>query len=196
MAIRWAKAGVEVVIGSRSRERALRAAEEVSGLIGTRVRGLPNHEAVEEAEVIVLTIPYEGLETTLHALAGKLEGKLLISPIVPPRGSHESAAETVRRLVPESASVASAFHNVGAHALLDIEKPVECDVVVCGEERAKKAAMRLAELIPGVRALDGGGLKNSRIVEELTHLLIHLNKRYKSKSAGIRFTGINSKEPR
>lgn len=190
LAARWAKAGIEVIIGSRSRERALRAAEEVSELADRGVRGLLNHEAAEQAQVIVLTIPYEGLEKTMSLLRRDLEGKIVVSPIVPPRDAPRSAAETVRALAPKSTSVASAFHSIGAHALLDLEKPVECDVAVCGDEEAKKIVIELAENIPGVRALDGGSLENSGIIEGLTHLLIHLNKRYKRKAIGVRFTGI------
>jgi len=191
LAARWALAGIEVVIGSRSKERARRAAEEVSTMTGKKVLGLMNPDAAERAEIIILTIPFRGVEAIMKTLKKELEEKKIISPIVPPRDYRKSAAEKIRELAPKSASVASAFHNVGAHALLDLSKPVECDVVVCGEGEAKRAAMELAEKIPGIRALDGGSLENSRITEALTHLIIQLNKKYGKKAIGIKFTGIS-----
>lgn len=191
LAARWILSDVEVIIGSRSRERAQAAASKVSSLVNRSVRGMLNSEAVEEADVVVLTIPFEGLEPTLKSLSSLLEGKTIISPIVSPNpipGS--SAGELVRRISPESAKVASAFQNVGAHALTELEKPVDCDIVVCGDPEAKETAMRLAEKIPNLRALDGGGIENSWITEALTHLIIRLNKRYRRRSIGVRFTGL------
>ena len=191
LAARLTLAGVDVVIGSRSRGKAEGVAREVSELVGRTIRYGENPEAVEDAEVVVLTIPYEALEPTLTSLKHLLHGKTIISPIVPPSPSPgNSAAEKVRSLAPEDSRVAAALHNVGAHRLLDLQRPLDCDVLVCGEDDAKRVAVELVEKIPGLRAIDGGGLQDSWIPEAITHLLIKLNKRYKRKSIGIRFTGI------
>ncbi len=191
LAARLTLADVEVVIGSRSREKAERVAREVSELIGAAVKYGENPEAVRDSDVVVLTIPYEAVEPTLKSLSHILHGKTVISPIVSPNPAPgNSAAEKVRSLTPEDSKVAAALHNVGAHRLLDLQRPLDCDVLVCGEDDAKKTAVELVEKIPGLRAIDGGGLQDSWIPEAITHLLIRLNKRYKRKSIGIRFTGI------
>lgn len=191
LAARLTLAGVEVVIGSRSSEKAMKVAHEVSKLIGRHVASAENPKAVSDANVVILTIPYEALEQTITSLKPLLKGKIIVSPIVSSNPSPgNSAAEKVRNLAPEDSMVASALHNVGGHRLLDIQRPLDCDVLVCGEEEAKEVAIDLVEKIPGLRAIDGGTLKDSWIPEAITHLLIRLNKRYKRKSIGIRFTGI------
>ena len=191
LAARWLLSDIEVIIGSRVRERAQETASKISRLVDRDVEGMLNQEAVEEAEIIVLTIPFKGVEPTLKSLSNHLKGKTIISPIVSPSPAlGTSAGELVRRLSPDSAKVASAFQNVGAHALAELEKPIDCDVVVCGDPEARETAAKLVEKIPNLRALDGGGIENSWIIEALTHLLIRLNKRYRRRSIGVRFTGL------
>jgi hypothetical protein len=102
-----------------------------------------------------------------------------------------SAAEQAAELVPKNVPVVSAFHSITAEVLRDLDKPVDCDVIVCGNSKdAKEIVMQLARKIPGARPLDGGPLENSRIVEEITALLIGFNLRYKVSGAGIRITGL------
>lgn len=190
LAVRWAQASLEVLLGSRSADKAAQVARELSEIVGVPIRGMSNEEASEKADVVVLTIPHEGIRNTMEKIYPNLEGKVIISTIVAPANSPKSAGEAVKELSPDSAQVASAFQNVGYKALMDLEKRVECDVVVCGDEGARRAGMELAQKIPGVRALDGGPLENSRIIESLTHMLIFLGKRYKRASPCVRFTGI------
>ena|GEM_PF-26423 len=190
LALRLAKASQEVVIGSRYKEKAETIAKEVTEKICKKVQGLTNEDAARISDVIILTIPFEGIRNIIEKISQYLEGKTVISTIVPPIFSEKSAAEVVRELLPRTVYLASAFHNIGYKALLDLEKDVECDVAVCGDEPAKKIAIELAEKIPGVRAFDCGPIEYSRIIENFTHLLIYMNKRYRKKGVSLRFTGI------
>lgn len=190
LALRWATASLEVVIGSRYREKAEKVAREITERTGKAVQGLTNRDATKISDVVVLTIPFDAVRKIIEDIYEYLERKVVISTIVPPIFSEKSAAENIRELLPRSAHLASAFHNIGYRALLNLEKNVESDVAVCGDEEAKKAAIELAEKIPGVRAFDSGPLEYSRITENFTHLLIYVNKKYNKKEASFRFTGI------
>lgn len=200
LAMRFAKAGAEVFIGSRSRERAEQAAAKVrEKLPEARVQGLPNAEAVEAAEVVFLCVPYEAHKETLESLAETIGGRILVDVVVPmvfdrdgPRAvtvDEGSAAQQARALAPR-AKVVSAFHHLDGRELQRIEKPMQGDVIVCGDHKgAKKRVMELVEMIEYVRALDGGGLANSRYVEEWTVLLLHINRIYKAHT-GVRIVGV------
>ncbi|MCS7126344.1 MAG: NADPH-dependent F420 reductase [Aigarchaeota archaeon] len=190
LALRWARSSLEIVIGSRYREKAEMVASQLTEIVGRSIIGLTNEEASKIGEIIVLTIPFEGLRQILGNIYPNLDNKIVISTIVAPIDSTKSAGEIVKELTPKSTQVASAFQNIGYKALLDLDADVECDVIVCGDEKAKKICIELAEKISGVRALDGGPIENSRIVENLTHLLIYLSKKYKKKSPCIRLSGI------
>lgn len=190
LASRWVRASLEVVIGSRNREKAENVAEEIMERTGRMIQGLTNRDAARVSDVIVLTIPFEGIRNIIEDISHYLEGKIVISTIVPPIFSEKSAAEIIRGLLPRSTYLASAFHNIGYKALLDLEKDVESDVAVCGDEEAKKVAIELAEKISGIRAFDCGPLEYSRIIENFTHLLIYMNKKYKKKEISFRLTGI------
>src|SRR5262249_28431244 len=155
--------------------------------------------AAEAAEMVIVSVPYSAQRDTLTALAPLLAGKILVSVVVPlvfgKGGPHAirveegSAAEEACALVPD-ARWASAFHNLSATKLMDVEASLDCDVVCCGDDgEAKRAVMALAEEMKGVRALDGGGLAYSRYVEDLTALILALNRRYKAH-ASIKITGI------
>ncbi len=203
LALRWALAGHEILIGSRRAEKAERVAGELSGElkeIGVSYEfghGL-NQEVAGEAEVVVFTIPFEGLRPTCEALREHIRpGAVVVSPVVPMRKTEEglmpdlppegSAAELVAELLPE-ARVVSAFHTVSAALLRDIPRPVEGDVVVCGNDgRAKEIVMGLVEDIPNLRPLDGGPLAYSRVLEALTPLLITMGKRIGRPNLGIKF---------
>ncbi|MEM2910664.1 MAG: NADPH-dependent F420 reductase [Nitrososphaerota archaeon] len=203
LALRFCKAGMDVVIGSRSMERALEAAKNVRTELGNNVKveGLLNEDAAKVADAVFLTVPLTGLIPTLKAIANNVKGKVVVSPVVPLEAEiggtlrpirlwSGSVAELVAERLKDS-KVVAAFHNVSAEALSDLKKSVECDVIVCSDhEDAKQLVMQLAQKIDGVRALDGGPLSNSRFVEELTALLLFLNKKYFVKSSGVRFTGL------
>jgi len=208
LAYRWAKAGLEIVIGSRDAVRASETAAQLKSKIGpsARIEGADNASAVSQAQIVVLTVPFTGSAPLLKQLKNSWKpDQTVIDTTVPLAATiggaatrvigvwQGSAAEHTRELLPREIPLASALQNLGAE-LLAGDAPVDCDVLVCSDdEKAKQAATELVEKIPGARALNGGKLENARIVESITALLIGLNIRYKVHSAGIRFTGLPSR---
>ena len=205
LALRFCQAGRRVVIGSRKADRAKKAAENVRGQVpDADVEGFGNQQATAAAEIVILSVPFEHTASTLKTIRESLRaGQVLVSMTVPLATAvgdaavrtvgiwQGSAAELVASLVPEGVDVVSAFQNVSAHRLQQLAEPVECDVVVSGAKAARQKVMGLCPLIPGLRALNGGGLSNARIVEAITALLIGLNIRHKCpEGLGIRFTGL------
>jgi NADPH-dependent F420 reductase len=199
LAYRFAMAGHECIIGSRSAEKANAAASELRQKnAALPVRGAANAEAAASAELIIVTTPYAAQAGTLPPLAGVAAGKIVVSTVVPmsfeggkaallavPEGS---AAEQEQALLP-GAKVVAAFQNLSAKKLLK-GAPIEADVIVCADDAdAKQQVMRLAEAIEGVRSVDGGALANARMVEGITVLLVSVNRTYKTQ-AGIRIAGI------
>ena len=200
LALRFALAGESVLIGSRNLERAVQAAESVShharpGL----VKGALNLDTAREADIAFVAVPYDGQRGTLEALVEPLAGKIVVE-VVAPLSFGKGGASAVR--VPEGSAalqtqailrdsmVVAAFQNTSAHDLLLPGKSIDSDVVVCADDRdARDAIMRLAEKIDGVRAVNGGGLENARYVEDLTALLVNINRIYKSHSS-IKIVGI------
>jgi len=209
LALRWAKQGYEVVIGSRDPVKARSAANKIKDAAGrnSRVTGLVNPEAASKADVVVITVPFAALIDTIKSIRGSLRpGQIVVNVTVPLETAvGGSATRTVEvwdgsagglasRLLPKEVRLVSAFNNVSAEMLNDLSREVDCDVLVCGgDAEAKKTVIDLARAIPGVRALDAGPLENSRIVEQLTALLVSLNIRYGVKTAGLRITGVQSK---
>jgi len=207
LALRFARAGRPVVIGSRKPERAVEASEKVrAALPGVSVSGLENGDAAELAPIVILSVPFEHCASTLKGIQKRLRaGQIVVSMGVPLATAvgdgatrmlgiwQGSCAELIAALAPEGVEVVSAFQNVSAHRLQDLDAEVECDVVVSGPLAARKRVMALCGLVPGLRAVDGGPLANARIVEAITALLIGLNARYKiPEGIGIRFTGLPS----
>jgi len=205
LALRFARAGRPVVIGSRVLERAVAAAAQVREAVsGADVEGLANDDAVTRAALVILSVPFEHTASTVKGVRSKLRaGQILVSMGVPLATAvgdgavrtvgvwQGSCAELVASLVPEGVDVVSAFQNVSAHRLQHLEGEVECDVVVSGAKQPRERVMGLCELVPGLRAVNGGPLSNARLVEPLTALLIGLNARYKvAEGIGIRFTGL------
>ncbi|GBD23565.1 hypothetical protein HRbin29_01232 [bacterium HR29] len=201
LAMRFAAAGHAVAIGSRSPERGAEAAEKVRQRVpGAQADGGQNADIVADADVVFLTFPYEGQEPTLRAIADRLAGKIVCDVVAPlqfvkGKGAvavdvpGHSAAEEAAALLP-GARVVSAFQNLAAEKLMELEHPLEADVIVCGDDaEAKQVVIGLANAIPGVRGIDGGALFNSRYVEMLTALLINLNRRHKTQTT-IRIVGI------
>lgn len=208
LAYRWARAGVEVVIGSRDAERAAKTASELRARIGgnANISGADNVAVVAQCEVVVLTVPFSGHATLLKQLKNAWKpGTVVIDTTVPLAATvggsatrilgvwEGSAAEQARELLPSHVALAAAFQNLGAE-LLAKDEDVDCDILVCSDDdNAKRVASELAGKIPGARALNGGKLENARIIESITALLVGLNIRYKVHSAGIRFTGLPAK---
>lgn len=201
LAMRFAKAGHMVYIGSRTEERAQEAIEKVKEKVpeGDVFGGL-NMEGAEKADFVFLTVPWEAHASTLEEMAEAIGDKILVDVVVPMTFDKEagpqaveveegSAAMQARRIVAK-AKVVSAFHHLDGKELQKVDKPLQGDVLVAADHKgAKKKVMDLVEDIEYVRALDAGGLANAKFLEELTVLLIHLNKIYKAH-AGIRITGI------
>jgi NADPH-dependent F420 reductase len=196
LATRFALAGHEVIIGSRDAVRGENVAAELRAALSDHsglgeLRGEANAEAVAAAEIVVVTVPYEGHRATLSDLAGSLAGKVVVDAVVPVRFDQGprpievqagSATEEAAELLPNS-HVIGAFHNLAAETLLDPGEVVDCDVLVTGsDEDAKSMVCILAEEIEGVRAVDAGPLRYSRFVEGLTILLIGINIRNKART--------------
>jgi len=205
LALRLARAGYPVIIGSRSRERAEEAAEQLREHLGEGdIAGMPNAEAAAASSIVFLTIPYAGIRDTLPPLREALREKIVISTISPVefregrpvalRVEAGSAAQEAQQLLPESRLV-SGFQTVDAHQLQDLDAQLDTDVIVCSDDvEARRAIVRLAGDLPGVRGLSGGRLSASRYVEECTALLITINRIYKAHS-GFRITGVTPRSP-
>jgi NADPH-dependent F420 reductase len=205
LAMRFAKAGRPVVIGSRTVDRALAAAEEVRAAVpGADVEGLDNADAVAKAPLVILSVPFEHTAGTVKAVKERLVADQIVVSMGVPLATaigdgavrtvgvwQGSCAELVAALVPAGVHVVSAFQNVSAHRLRELERPVACDVVVSGAPGPRKTVQALCELVPGLRGVDGGPLANARFVEGITALLIGFNVRYKvPEGVGLRFTGL------
>lgn len=204
LALRWARAGETVIIGSRDASRAQQAAQTIKSRIGSpsKISGLENAGAVAATDLLVLTVPFEAAAVLLKQLKPAFRpGSILVDTTVPlaagvgGRASRTlgvwqgSAAQQTAELVPKGVAVVAAFQNVSAD-ILDGDADVDCDVIVCSDDpAATEAAIGLATRIPGIRAIDGGKLENARIVEQITALLIGLNIRHKGHG-GLRITGL------
>lgn len=205
LAARWARAGHTVLVGSRERDKAQDAVDKIREILaggdgGDRVEAATNREAVERAEVVVVTIPYQAQSAALPDLREAIGTKIVVNVVNPMKFDElgpkavpveaGSAAEECQQLLPD-ARVVSAFNAVPARRLTDIAGPVDCDVLVCGDdEDAKQEVLRLAERLPGVFGVDCGPLRNSQYIEHLTPLLLSINRRYKIHSA-IRIDGLD-----
>ena len=207
LALRWATAGETVIIGSRDLKRAQEAASKIQSKVGgnAQVSARENVEACAEADLLVLTIPFEAHATFLKQLKPAIRpGSIMIDATVPLAASlggrptrtlgvwQGSAAQETAELVPKGVSVVAAFQNLSA-TLLNNDGQLDCDVIVCSDDaNAIQTVRSLAAKIPGVRAIDGGKLENARILEHITALLVGLNIRHKGDS-GIRITGLPPK---
>jgi NADPH-dependent F420 reductase len=207
LAIRWARAGETVVIGSRDAQRAADRAKQIvggTGALAGAISGTDSKSACEKSDIIVLTVPFEAHAETLKHLKPALRaGQILVDTTVPLAASvggratrtlgvwQGSAAQEAAELATEGVLVVAAFHNTSAEVLRG-DDDVDCDVIVCGDDKEACRTIRgLARKIPGVRALDGGKLENARIVEQITALLIGFNIRHKGH-AGLRITGLSA----
>ena len=203
LAYRWAKAGYQVLIGSRMSGRAVTAASEIMELLegSSSVVGTTNLEAAQQADIIVVTVPYSAHRETLESVKDVLKGKLLIDvtvPIVPPKVTRVqmpaagSAAQEAWEIVGEDVQVTAAFQNI-SHELLFDEDDINCDVLVTGTSKEARAETLTLVEAAGLTGWDAGPIENSVVVEGLASVLININKRYGSTHAGIRITGAYKK---
>ena len=202
LAIRWAAAGYSVIIGSRSAERAAAAAAEFSTLLpagGTPLQGLDNAAAATAADIVVLSVPYDGQVEMIDQVHAASQGKFFVTvgvPLMPPKVSTAwrpaggSAAQEAQAQLGEAVRVVGAFQNVAAGHLRDLGWEPNCDVLVTGDQKeAKQVVMELARAA-GFFAVDAGPLANAAVVEGITAMLIGINARHKVQGSGIRITGI------
>ncbi len=201
LALRWANSGYRVIIGSRDAAKAQATAEELNAQLGGKyIAGMGNLAAAEQAELIVLSVPYSAHKDTLNTIRPALAGKTLVDvtvPLQPPAirtvtvpAGHAAALEA-QQLLGDDVRVVAAFQNVSAVHLKDLEHHVACDVLICSDhESAKADAIQLVEAA-GLVGIDAGPLANAVAVESLTPVLLYINKRYGVKSSGIRITGLD-----
>jgi hypothetical protein len=205
LALRLGRAGVPIVIGSRDAARAEEAAARAGGLVpGASFAGLQNADAVQAAEIVILSVPFRNQSETLTNLKSALrDGQLVIDATVPLAAAvsgkatrtlavwQGSAAQQAQEMAPAGVRVVSAFHTVSAALLTDLEHELDEDVLMCGDRREDKAeVIELVNRIPGLRCVDCGPLEMARIVEQLTALIISINVRNKART-GIKITGLN-----
>ena len=199
LALRFALAGEKVFIGSRTSSRGIEASNSLKKFSDNNIFGGTNSEAASKSDVIVAAMPYEGQRETLETLKTSLTGKIVITVVAPlifNKGAISalpvkdgSAALEAQKILPES-RIIGAFQNISARDLLIPNKPIDADVIVCGDDQdAKDYVITLANMIQGVRGINGGGLKNAGYVENLTALLLNINQVYKSHSS-IKISGV------
>jgi len=208
LALRLARAGLPIIIGSRDEARARATANTIRTQVGpdTIVEGTANPEAAARSRLVILTVPFAAQLPTIQSVRDRLaEGTVLVDVTVPLAAAvggratrtlgvwEGSAAEQAAAAVPNSVSVVAAFHHLSAQHLSDLSHPVDSDVLVCGDQReAKERVRKLVDAVPGARYVDAGPLANARIVESITALLIGIIIRYKVAGSALRITGIES----
>ncbi len=206
LALRFAQSGEQVLVGSRDIKKAENAVILIKNMLNKdlpNVSAMTNEEATSNADIIILTVPLQAQMITLKSIKEHIHGKIFVDATVPLEGCiggkptrfvdlwEGSAAERSAAFLGKEARVVSAFSNISAASLTNIDHSVECDCLISGDDpEANKPVMELAEKIPGVRAIECGPLENARIVEKITPLLINLNIRNRIKLAGIRITGL------
>jgi 8-hydroxy-5-deazaflavin:NADPH oxidoreductase len=200
LALRWAKAGHRVILGSRDAAKASVAAVAMKAtLAGADITGDANKSAAATADIVVLTVPYAAQRATVEEVRGALGGKIFIDatvPLVPPKVARVqlpdcgSAVAAIQAILGDRVRVVSAFQNVSAHHLKDLSHHVDCDVLICGDDpAAREIVVGLAADI-GLRGVHAGPIVNSAAAEALTSILIAMNMRYKVPGTGIRITGL------
>ena len=208
LALRWARAGIDVVIGSRDAGRAADAADAARAQLGEgEVSGLANPEAAAAADVVVVAVPFAGQAAVYASIAEHVQPEAVVVDCTVPLAAatggkptrvlgvwEGSAAQQAAGILPKGALVCGAFHTLSAPILRNLDRTLEGDVLVCGPRAAKPAVRKLVDALPEMRFVDAGPLENARLVEPLTALLIGINRRYKVHGAGIRITGLPTAE--
>lgn len=197
LAVRWARAGYPVIIGSRDASKAHAVAQEIASRDLVDMAGTSNSEAAARAGIVVITVPWNAQEAALAEIRGPAQGKIVVDttvPLVPPKvmrvqlPADGSAAVRAQRLLGEGVRVVAAFHNVAAHKLA-ADAVVDCDVLVFADQKDAREPVIALAAAAGLRGLHGGALANSAAAEALTSVLIFLNRTYEVDGAGIRITG-------
>ena len=200
LALRWAKVGHRVKIGSRDPAKARETARELNAILGSdRIAGVDNKSGVAESDIVVLTVPFAAQMPTISDLKPHLSGKILIDvtvPLVPPKVSRvqlppsDSCVVAVQQFLGDDVRVVSAFQNVSAHKLKKLDQTIHCDVLVTSDDQAARATAISLAKDAGLRGIDAGPLANSTVAESLTSALIWINRTYKISDAGIHITGL------
>lgn len=201
-ALRWAEKH-EILVCSREIEKAVNVAGDYKNILSNKgllccgIKGCGNETAIKEADVVVLSVPYQGVISLLEKLNPYFTDQIVISLVVPMMKNkwfeftppkQGSAALEIQEILPQTVKVVSAYHNVSARKLANIELSLDFDVVVCGDnDDAKKTVMGLTHEIKNLRPLDGGGLASSYMIESLTPFLINLAIRNKLSDLGVKF---------
>jgi hypothetical protein len=200
LAMRWAHSGYRVLIGSRDAGRAATKASELNRELGNELlAGMDNAEAAAKADIVVLSVPYAAHKEILGSVREQIKGKVLIDvtvPLQPPQirqvnipEGHAAALEA-QAFLGDEVRVVAAFQNVSYVHIKEVDSKVDCDVLVCADdEDAKTETLQLVEAA-GMRGIDAGPLANAVAAESLTPVILYINKKYKTKSAGIRITGL------
>ncbi len=203
LAVRWAKAGHDVFIGSRKAERGRDKAQEFSEEFDITVRGADNASACEHGDLIVVTVPYSAHRPTFESIRDRVANKVIVDitvPLQPPkvRSVHlpegQSAALEARALLGEDTRLVAALHHISSEHLSDPSHIFDCDVLVCGDDKDARAEVIGIIRDLGLRGIDAGVLRNSIALESLTPVLLHINRRYKAVGSGVRITGIPESE--
>ena len=205
IAIRFVQAGEDVIIGSRTIEKAQAAVDKVKDLLDdiSNLKAAENPDAAAEAEVLVLTVPLAAQKSTLLSIKEGAKGKPLLDATGPLESAiggspityldlwDGAAAERSAKILKET-NVICAFNNISSAALMNFKEPIDCDCLISGDDVDSKAvATELIEKIPGVNVIDCGPLERAKIIEKITPLLIGLNIRNKTQFGGIRITGLD-----
>jgi NADPH-dependent F420 reductase len=201
-ALRWAERH-EILVCSREIEKAVDVAGDYTNLLSNKgiqccaITGCGNEAAIKDADVVVLSVPYQGVVLLLEKLSSLFRDQIVISLVVPMKKNkwfeftppkQGSAALEIQEILPRSVKVVSAYHNISARKLANIELSLDLDVVVCGDDdAAKRTVMELTREIKNLRPLDGGGLASSYMIESLTPFLINLAIRNKLSDLGVKF---------
>jgi 8-hydroxy-5-deazaflavin:NADPH oxidoreductase len=204
IAIRFVQAGEDVIIGSRTIEKAQAAVDKVKGLLGKvdNIKAAENADAAAEAELLVLTVPLAAQKSTLRSIKEGASGKILLDATGPLESAiggspieyvalwDGAAAERSAKILKDT-NVICAFNNISSAALMNFEEPIDCDCLISGDDaNSKDVAAELIEKIPGVKVIDCGPLARAKIIEKITPLLIGLNIKNKTQFGGIRITGL------
>ncbi|GJM16641.1 MAG: NADPH-dependent F420 reductase [Thermodesulfobacteriota bacterium] len=203
LVLRWSKAGHEIIVGSRSEEKAQTITDEYKEKLASlgiegQITGMANADAAKAAEVVIISIPPEYAASTIESIKDSFTNQVVVTPVVPMSRhedkafmfeppEHGSCALEIQAALPETARLVSAYHNLPAKELSQVEEDLDYDVVICGDdEEAKAIVTKITEDMPTMRVLDAGPLKLSPMIEAITPLIVNLNVKHK-KHFSVKF---------